>query len=941
MKKTTLKSKIEKLISIILVVAIVSISIIVFIMSYSDIKGRFISESIGRIDGAMTVLAVYTEQVVKGLEVIDKQVQHGDQLSTAFQISQLNHHLEIVKSTIENATTLYVGTEEGKFYLYPLRYVPDDYDPRIRGWYKNSQKNKNSVAWTDPYMDIGTNELVITASKYFETLTGQSSGVIGIDINLNQISKMIQSTTIGKKGYVMLISPLEGIVVASPKTEDNGKSVQELYGNGFLSFLKSSDEIYESENRTYIKRTTPLLNTTLVAMIDKGDIYAIQYKLMGWIFIVALMVLLISEYFVLRLSKYITEPILKLCEVMDRVGEGDYYLQSDIQSNDEVGYLVTGFNNMLRNIKEKNEEMTALYEELYASEEALQSQYDELFTNREMIKKNEERYKYIFDISKEGLWELNTNNSVNYITKSWYSGFGIDVTKGILDDWTRLIHPAERKKVTEDLRQHVFNKTELYHEEYRVLTINTDYRWIESIAKARFDEEGHYIGLLGSHVDITKRKVYEERILEMAYIDTLTQLYNRTYIAEKLQEFIDKWGKGTFIFIDLDRFKHINDTYGHAAGDKVLVQLSERLKSKEVRLLARFSGDEFLLVTDHFAHDSDFKSFVNEILVTIGKPIYHDDMVFRTTASIGVSAFPRDSMQVEELIRRCDIAMYQAKKQNGNTYYVYDKGVESEAIKEIRLESNLKYAIENNELYLKYQPIIDIKRQRLSGFEALLRWNNPLLGEVYPDVFIPIAERTGLINEIGLFVLKEACLTMKKLNIEHETPYHIAVNISVIQLLEDRFVQNVLAIIEETGFKKDLIEFEITESVMLESNEEILAKLYYLRSKGIKLSLDDFGTGYSSINNLLKLPISYLKIDKQVVRDSVESDPVFTLMESVVSFAHKMNISVIAEGIENQIYLNKVIGLKADYVQGYFYEKPLLYEEIAGFIANSRIENKI
>ncbi len=939
MKKTTLKRKIEKLISVILITAILSVAIVVLILSYSDVKSRYISESVGRIEGAITLLSSYVNQVLKGVEVIDHQVSLLDALKSEEQISRLKHHLEVVKSTIENAATLYVGTEEGKFYLYPERFVPVDYDPRKRDWYKNSQKNSTAVVWSDPYIDVGTSELVLTASKRFETLSGKAVGVIGIDIVLNELSTIIQETVIGNRGYVFLASKNQAQIVASPNIEENGKEVLAIYGQAFVDFLRSPNELYEDSKGIYIKRQTNLSNVMMIAMIHKNDIYALQLKLLGWIVAIALFVLIVSEFFILKFSRYITEPILKLCRVMERVGEGDYYLQSDIESNDEVGILVLGFNNMLRNIKEKNEEMTALYEELYASEEALQSQYDELFVNREMIKKNEERYRYIFDITKEGLWELSTHNSVNYITKTWYASFGIDVTKGLLEDWIRLIHPDERERVKKNLRQHVMDKTEIYQEEYRIMTIDAEYKWIEAIGKARFDSNGDYLGLLGSHLDITKRKNHEHRIMEMAYIDTLTQLFNRTYIAEKLQELVEVWGKGTFVFIDLDRFKHINDTYGHAAGDQVLIKLSERLKYKEARFLARFSGDEFLLVLEHFEHESDFKSFINEILLTIGKPIYYEDMMFRTTASIGVSTFPRDSMQVEELTRCCDIAMYQAKKLNGNTFYVYDKVVESEAIKEIRLESNLKYAIENNELYLRFQPIIDIRKQRISGFEALLRWRNPLLGEVYPDIFIPIAERTGLINEIGLYVLKEACLTMKKVNVENETPFHIAVNISVIQLLEERFVQSVLAVIEATGFKRELIEFEITESVMLESNEEILAKLYYLKSKGIKLSLDDFGTGYSSINNLLKLPLSYLKIDKQVVRDSVENDPVFTLMESVVSFAHRMNISVIAEGIENQAYLNKVIALKSDYVQGYFYEKPLLYEEIGTFIANFNQKN--
>jgi diguanylate cyclase (GGDEF)-like protein/PAS domain S-box-containing protein len=932
MRERTLKKKMEWFTSVILFVAISGIAIIVSVITYRDLEIRYLADADNRLEAAGTLLSANVEQVLKTVVVMNEQIQTFDRLQTRYEIDQLDHHLEVLQKTVDVITTLYVGTEDGAFYLYPKNFVPDDYDPRERDWYKNALKDKASLVWQQPYTDVGTNELVITASHYFETASGNQAGVIGVDLQLTDINTMLRNTRIGESGYVFIGSEESEKIIASPLPNENGFDLKAIYGKGVVDFMHGMDSTYEDASHIYIKRDASISDLVLFAAIAKADLQSLLMRLVLSIAFYAAMVFIISTIFVHKLAQYITKPILKLCGVMERVGEGDYYVQYDIESKDEVGTLVTGFNDMLRNIKEKNEEMTALYEELYASEEALQSQYDELYKNREMIRYNEERYRLVFDITKEGLWEIDADHRVQYITHTWYSRFGIDPTRGSLDDWLRLVHPDDRRGVHERLLQSLLDQTVEYRDEYRVMDTDASYRWIEAVGKARFNADGTYEGLLGSHMDSTKRKNYENRILEMAYIDSLTQLYNRTYIAEKLQDLLYQWQSGMFIFIDLDRFKHINDTYGHAAGDQVLIKLAERLRFAETRLLARFSGDEFLLVLPMVAHETELKSLLTEILLLINQPIYFENKTYRTTASIGVSVFPKDSMQVEELIRRCDIGMYFSKKQNGNTYSVYDAEVEDQALKEIQIESSLKYAVENDELYLRFQPIVDIKRNRLFGFEALLRWRSPLLGEVYPDTFIPIAEKTGLINEIGLYVLKEACRAIHKLSTAHQTPYHIAVNISVIQLMDDRFVHNVLAIIEESGYKRDLIEIEITESVMLESSEEILAKLYYLKSKGVKISLDDFGTGYSSINNLLKLPLSYLKIDKQVVRDSVENDPVFSLLESVVTFAHKMNIAVIAEGIETQGDLNKVEALDTDYAQGYFFGKPLLLEELDALI---------
>ncbi|EKE27036.1 MAG: hypothetical protein ACD_4C00081G0001, partial [uncultured bacterium (gcode 4)] len=560
---------------------------------------------------------------------------------------------------------------------------------------------------------------------------------------------------------------------------------------------------------------------------------------------------------------------------------------------------------MILSINEKNIEMQALYEELYASEETLQEQYDSLYEQSEFIKKSEERYKLIFDASKEGLWDANEEWIVTYLTPVWYKAYFTSLADKDLKVWQSLIHPEDLDRVNDLVNYHVENRTEFYKCEYRVLNLKGEYRWIEAIGKAQFYPDGRFKSMSGSHLDITIRKESEFRIVDMAYNDYLTKIHNQLFLREQLNRFLEKNGNGAVLFIDLDNFKNINDTYGHTFGDYILIEVSKRLSTfaSDSRVISRFSGDEFVIMLKNQTDATEIKSFVESLLNEINLTIRKGSVIIKVSASVGIAIFPVHGSNIDILLQNADIAMGQAKKLTHKSYYFFDDQVKKLVVKEMKLESALKSAVEKHEIILYYQPIIDIERSSIKGFEALARWNSSEFGLINPDDFIPLAERTGLINEIGYEVLKQACGFLFMLDNLFENRFEISVNISVIQLTQDHFVTDVFDIIDSFNMPYNRIILEITETIMLESDENILGKLFYLHSKGIKISLDDFGTGYSSVNNLIKLPLDSIKIDKSIMSDSMTNEHVYSLLESIVVYAHKMNYKVVGEGIENEMYL--------------------------------------
>ncbi len=442
------------------------------------------------------------------------------------------------------------------------------------------------------------------------------------------------------------------------------------------------------------------------------------------------------------------------------------------------------------------------------------------------------------------------------------------------------------------------------------------------------------IGIVEVFKDITERKNYEETIKSLAFYDSLTGLPNRIYFNEQLDKAIktgETEGKMIAImFLDLDGFKYINDTFGHSAGDIMLQKVSQRLKAvSRNSFLSRISGDEFTLLLSDVNEVKEIDKIAGLILDSFQMPFSLEDNVkLYLTASIGISIYPTGGKDAETLVKNADIAMYYAKRQGKNSYQYYSRAIHKDFFERFKLETHLRQATELNEFTLYYQPQFSIKTGELIGVEALLRWDHSEKGFIPPAEFIPLAEEIGAIVPIGKWVIYEACQQNKKWQEQGHSPFPISINLSARQFQKSNLVTCIQETLKATGLDPKYLQLEITESIGLENLDYYVEILNQLRELGIRIALDDFGTGYSSLSYLKKLPIDTLKIDKSFVRDLSVDDKNKAIAKGVIDLAHGLHIDVIAEGVETEEQLLFLSENECDHIQGYLYGKPMPVKEL-------------
>jgi len=865
-------------------------------------------------------LSTVLEGAEKGLMTTKKLIDYEN----INEEEEIMLHLETIGESISNVSALYLGTNHGKFYVYDgvTNQPPEGFSHFLRPWYIGGLRNNGLVHWTEPYLDAYTGELVITASALIDTV--EYKGVIGVDILNMQLSELIKNNRVENMSSLLLIDS-DGTILAHENDQYLNQSIG-VINEELMQFVEGEGrfKLHSTNNIAYFKKLENY-NMNLIGIVDVAKIKQASLELSMRIAMIGLLFIILSYMIVSLFTKRLTAPILKLNEAMQIVRMGNYSVRCEEKTNDEVGMLIEVFNDMVHNVNEKDMEMTALYEELYASEETLKEQYDELHENRELIRKSEEQYRHIFEASKEGLWMLGKDEAVHYMAKDWYKQFDLDVENSTYNAWKALIHPDDQNTICNALNEHLNLRTPSYKAEYRVKNRHGEYIWIEALGKALFDSFGQWNKIVGSHVNITQRKNYEEQILELAYVDSLTGLRNRAFLKNHIKEQLDENKDGAMLLIDIDGFKFINDTYGHHVGDEVLKGLTRRLKQNcyECQLIARASSDEFVLLLEGITDKDRIIEGIELLIEDIERPINIHNTEIKISASIGVTRYPDDGDSFQELFKNADLAMYAAKG-TAKSHYVFYREIDKEKIvRRLMIESELKNAIDNNELSTMYQPIVVLEDTTLKGFEALVRWHNPKLGFISPAEFIPIAEQTGYIREIGEFVIHEACKFQNDFKDKWDQWIGVSVNVSPLQLLQKDFASKYIEILGSYNVPVTTHTIEITESLLLETDGCVFKQLDELSDSGIKLALDDYGTGYSSLNNLIQLPLSTLKLDKSIIEDAMSSSAVFNLIIAVIQFSHTMNMQVVAEGIEESEQLDMMRKLKCDFIQGYYFSPPM------------------
>jgi len=447
-------------------------------------------------------------------------------------------------------------------------------------------------------------------------------------------------------------------------------------------------------------------------------------------------------------------------------------------------------------------------------------------------------------------------------------------------------------------------------------------------------EVTHYVSVFS---DITSIKQTEERLSHLAHHDSLTGLPNRVLLNFSLEQAIKRGAREdkqvAVLFLDLDRFKIINDSLGHAKGDRMLEVVATRLSAgiREVDVIARLGGDEFVVVIDGLDKASDASLVAESLLDRLATPFQVGTQEIYINASIGISVFPRDGRDIETLVKNADAAMYRAKEQGGNNYKFYIEDLTTAAFERLSLETSLRHALQRNEFVLYYQPQVSLQTGALVGIEALIRWQHPELGLVPPNSFIPIAEETGLIVPIGEWVLHTACKQRKAWNNVGYLPAKMAVNLSARQFHTKGLVEQISNALESTGLESRYLELELTESMMMLDVEATIKIMNELDHMGVELSIDDFGTGYSSLSYMKQFPIDKLKIDQSFVRDIGVSQDDAGIVNTIIALGHSMNLRVIAEGVETRGQLDYLREHGCDEVQGYFYGHPVPADEFEAF----------
>ena len=503
----------------------------------------------------------------------------------------------------------------------------------------------------------------------------------------------------------------------------------------------------------------------------------------------------------------------------------------------------------------------------------------------------------------------------------------------------RAVHPEDRRRV------YLARKTafrEGYDETFRVIRPDGTVRWINDRAFPVHDGSGRAYRIAGIAEDVTDRKLAEERLLQLAHYDVLTSLPNRVLFHDRLHQALaqakrNRWTGGVLV-IDVDRFKNVNDTLGHAVGDKLLQQISGRLMGavRTGDTVGRLGGDEFAIILSNLASAQDANLVAQKIMVGFKEPIELDSAEIYVTASIGITLFPSDSMNPDELIRNADTAMYRAKEVGRNSYQFYTPEMNARALEALSMENSLRRALERNEFILYYQPKASIQNGKIVGVEALLRWQHPERGLVSPGQFMPVLEETGLIVEVGEWVLRAVCAQIRDWERAGIAPPPVAVNLSGRQFNASDLGGAVRAILLESGVAPGLIELEITESSLMINTENAARTLEFLSDLGVGLSIDDFGTGYSSLSYLKRFPLDALKIDRSFVRDITSDSDDAAITRAVISMAHSLGLEVVAEGVETIEQLVLLAGDGCDQIQGYYFSRPLPADECAQWLAEDR-----
>ncbi|MCB9720947.1 MAG: EAL domain-containing protein [Candidatus Omnitrophica bacterium] len=559
----------------------------------------------------------------------------------------------------------------------------------------------------------------------------------------------------------------------------------------------------------------------------------------------------------------------------------------------------------------------------------------------EALRRSEQRYALSAAGANDGLWDWDLINGSIYFSSRWKAMLGYEETelRNSIEEWYRRIHPHHKERFKKAVRSHQEGSTPHLEIEYQMQHKNGSYIWVLTRGLAVSDSMGNMYRMAGSQTDITRQKIVEEQLRHDALHDRLTALPNRALFMNRLENCIERAKRNkdflfAILFIDLDRFKVVNDSLGHLIGDELLVKVSHKLKQsiRAVDTVARLGGDEFIVLLDGIKDAAEASHICERILKTIAEPVMIGGQDIYITASIGITLNTELRQKPEDMLRDADTAMYRAKNEGKAHHQLFDEKMHQWAMDRLHLETDLRRAADKMEFEVYYQPIVDLHSNKVIRMEALLRWQHPERGLVYPMDFIPLAEETGLIIPIGEWVLDKVCRQSRQWQKGGFDGVDIAVNFSARQFEQGGLPELIQDVIAKTGVEAFTLEIEITESIAMKNIEHSIKTLTELKELGMKIAIDDFGVGYSSFGCLKYFPIDHLKIDRTFIRDIPDNKDSKAITRAMISLTHALDLHVVAEGVETAEQLAFLKDNGCDSVQGYFFAKPMPVAEATKFL---------
>lgn len=565
----------------------------------------------------------------------------------------------------------------------------------------------------------------------------------------------------------------------------------------------------------------------------------------------------------------------------------------------------------------------------------------------ENLKNSEERYALAALGANDGLWDYDLVTKNIFFSERWKEiiGFHKDEIKNDFEEWHTRIHGDDKPLFKTMIDSSLIHGKEKHFEcEYRIRAKDESFKWVLSRWVTVFDKENKPVRMVGSQTDITDRKRMESQLLHDALHDILTGLPNRSLLNDRLKQAINRYirhpkRRFALLFIDLDHFKRINDTLGHTAGDHLLIEIGKRLE-KSIRssdTVARLGGDEFAILIEDYESQPKLEQMLDRLYKNVTKPVKIRQSNINPSISIGVVISDKHHRKstFEDMISDADLALYKAKESGKGRFAIFDISMRTEVSKQFEIGNNLKGAMERGEVSLFYQPIVNLQTRQIAGFEALMRWNHPRFGWVPPSSFIPIAEESDIIHDLGKFALDEGCRQLKAWQTEFSKPdWFMSINVSPRQFNHNDLLDCIERAIAEGKIAPNTLKIEVTETLLMSQGDRALWMLNQMKKRGIKLAIDDFGVGYSSLSTLYQFPFDTLKIDRSFINEISHNSKSQDMVRLICMLAKTLGMKAVAEGIEIKEQLDFIQSMGCQFGQGYYMSRPLPAEEVASLLSS-------